>query len=142
MVRHKSRPRTGLLQGILENVRSDAFDEIPDMIAELLGGEAGIYVLYKDTELYYVGLAKNLKYRLQEHKKDRHAGKWNKFSIFKVKKVRYLKDLETLVLRISRPKGNRVMGRVSTHLELGSKFRHMLRRKRRSITRIYRGQQL
>jgi len=78
----------------------------------LLKGSPGIYALYKGKRLYYVGLSKSLKSRITNHLKDRHKGKWETFQVFKIGKVHYLKDLETLILQIARPPGNRQTGRL------------------------------
>jgi predicted GIY-YIG superfamily endonuclease len=59
-------------------------------------GYAGVYALYNKERLYYVGLATNLYGRLRGHTKNRHKGKWDQFAIFRVRRVRYLKDMETL----------------------------------------------
>jgi hypothetical protein len=44
----------------------------------------GIYVLYNDWGSYYVGLASTgtLGSRLRRHRKDKHQGKWDRFSWF------------------------------------------------------------
>lgn len=46
---------------------------------------SGIYVLYNEVGVYYVGLAAGeggLSARLCDHTKDRHAGGWSRFSWF------------------------------------------------------------
>ncbi|MBI5815545.1 MAG: GIY-YIG nuclease family protein [Nitrospinae bacterium] len=79
---------------------------------EIMQGYAGIYALYNNDALYYVGLTNNLRTRINHHLKDRHANKWNEFVIFRIKHVKYLKDIETLLLNIHHTKGNRVKGKV------------------------------
>ncbi|MEM7814405.1 MAG: GIY-YIG nuclease family protein [Candidatus Aenigmatarchaeota archaeon] len=54
-----------------------------EKLKELMKGYSGIYALYKGDELYYVGLTKNLHGRIRWHLRDRHAGKWDKFVIFR-----------------------------------------------------------
>jgi predicted GIY-YIG superfamily endonuclease len=82
-------------------------------LREIMRGYAGIYAMYKKNELYYVGLTKNLFGRLKTHRlRDRHAGKWDEFIIFRIKKVNYLKDIETLLTHLVELKGNRVKGKV------------------------------
>jgi len=46
--------------------------------------QRGIYVLYDDYGAYYVGLTRvgTLGGRLKQHRRDRHAGKWGRFSWF------------------------------------------------------------
>lgn len=43
--------------------------------------QSGIYVLYQDHDLVYVGQARrDLGARLRQHRTDRRAGRWNRFS--------------------------------------------------------------
>src|SRR6476620_10740378 len=46
--------------------------------------QRGIYVLYDDYGPYYVGLTRvgTLGSRLKQHRRDQHAGKWDRFSWF------------------------------------------------------------
>ena len=57
-------------------------DEYRGAIGALIKGHAGIYALYKGERLYYVGLATNLMGRVKQHLKDRHAKRWDKFSVY------------------------------------------------------------
>ena len=82
------------------------------MLEDLLKDSGGIYALYKKDELYYIGLSNKLKSRVKQHLKDRHSQKWDTFKIFKVGRINYLKDLETLILQITRPEGNLRMGKL------------------------------
>jgi hypothetical protein len=77
---------------------------------KLLKGSPGIYALFKGKKLYYVGLSRDLHGRIRNHLEDRHRGKWDTFQVFKIKRLHYLKDLETLILQIARPPGNRQSG--------------------------------
>ena len=126
-----------LLKGILERVSSDAFEIVRKELKNMIKDSSGIYALYKDEKLYYVGLAKHLSARLLNHlERDRHTGKWNKFSIFFVKRTNYLKDLETLVLRISKPKGNMLSGKIPHHYELTDKLKNIVRELRNKADKI------
>jgi len=128
-----------LLKGILENVPSDSFEILRGELKEIMSGVRGIYALYEDKKLYYVGLARDLDGRLYGHlERDKHAGKWNKFSVFFVKRGRYIKDLETLVLRIARPKGNRVKGKIPHHHEMRRALRRVAAKLRRRADKIAR----
>jgi predicted GIY-YIG superfamily endonuclease len=82
------------------------------VLKNLLKDSAGIYALYKGESLYYIGLSKGLKNRVEQHLKDRHSQKWDTFKIFKVGRINYLKDLETLILQITRPEGNLRTGKL------------------------------
>ena len=73
---------------------------------------AGIYALYDNHGLYYVGLTtSSLRQRIRKHTTNKHGGKWKRFSWFRTS-VKNTKDLETAILRISNPKANRVGGRL------------------------------
>jgi hypothetical protein len=91
---------------------------------EIMKHYAGLYVLYKKNRLYYIGLANNLFWRLHSHTRNRHKGKWDRFAIFRVDRVRYLKDIESLLLQVARPPGNAVGG----HFHRDGDFTKVLRR--------------
>jgi hypothetical protein len=101
----------GLVQGDLERISSKAFDNYHDVITKLVGRKHGVYALYKRDRLYYVGLATNLRGRLKQHLKDRHASKWDSFSLYVIRNVNYLRELESLLVHIAEPKGNITRGR-------------------------------
>lgn len=105
--RRTARP---LVLGYLERIASSAFDEYPQQIRELAHGKHGVYALYKGDRLYYVGLATNLRNRVKHHLIDKLAGKWNRFSLYLVRKVEHIKELESVLLRIATPRGNRSSG--------------------------------
>jgi hypothetical protein len=88
---------------------------------------SGIYALYQNERLYRVGLTTDLLWRIKSYLKAPHAGKWNKFVIFRIAKVNYLKDIETLVLEISHPPGNKVKGKVPKDADINRLLRKILR---------------
>ena len=53
-----------------------------------------------------------MKARLKAHLKDRHTGLWTRFSVYFTTDPGHLKELESLVLRIANPTGNRVKGKL------------------------------
>ena len=85
-------------------------EEYRQVVAKMIRGHAGVYALYKGERLYYVGLAKNLMGRVKQHLKDRHAKRWDKFSVYLASADEHIKPLESLLLRIALPTGNRVKG--------------------------------
>lgn len=87
-----------------------------------IGIRSGIYILYNDNELYYVGKAINLKNRLRDHTKDQHAKKWNKFRIFLIKNKVMLDDIEKMLITVSRPIGNGNKGIFPKHHDLEEKI--------------------
>jgi hypothetical protein len=95
----------------LENVGHEVFAKYADVITRFIHGRNGIYALYRGDDLYYVGLASDLRRRLKQHRDDRHAEKWDRFSVYLTRNERFLKELETFLLRISLPEGNHVRGK-------------------------------
>jgi hypothetical protein len=90
---------------------NSVFLDIPSTISKPQG--RGIYALYDNHGLYYVGLTtRSLKSRIKRHTIDRHRKKWNKFSWYLIPNFKYSKDMETAILRIINPKGNKVKGRI------------------------------
>lgn len=69
-----------------------------------------MYALYHKGHLYYVGLASNLRNRLKTHLKDSHSKKWDSFSVYLTINDSHLHELETLILKIASPKGNKQSG--------------------------------
>lgn len=96
----------------LENVGAEMFERYSSVITRYVDRRNGLYALYRGTDLYYVGLARNLKGRLKDHLRDRHAGAWDRFSAYLTQGDRFLKEMESLILRISLPEGNRVKGKL------------------------------
>lgn len=115
MARKKSKE---LVTEYLEKVSGSILeDHYSDVIAKMIRDKSGIYALYKSDKLYYVGLAVNLRRRVIQHLKDRHKGYWDKFSVYLVRDDDHIKALESLMLRISSPPGNRVKGKLPGALD-------------------------
>jgi predicted GIY-YIG superfamily endonuclease len=100
-----------LVNQYLENVSRDMLKKYQHVIREYVGRKNGIYALYKEDKLCYVGLASNLRSRLRIHLRDKHAGTWNRFSVYLTTSDEHLRELESLVLRIIKPKGNTIKGK-------------------------------
>ncbi len=96
-------------------------------------GYAGIYALYHGDSLYYTGLTGNLHGRIRWHLKDRHRGRWDHFVVFRIHRVRYLKDIETIVLSLTSPPGNKVHGKVPRDADLNRRLRQTLSEYKRRI---------
>lgn len=102
-----------LVSEYIERMSGDILeDRYRPQLAELIRGHSGIYALYKDDDLYYVGLAIDLMRRVDQHLKDRHRGAWNGFSVYLTARDEHLKPLESLLLRVFRPSGNQQGGRL------------------------------
>jgi len=92
----------------LENVSRDVLQHYSEIIRAFVRGRHGIYALYRKNRLYYVGLATNLRARLNQHLRDRHAKTWDHFSLYLTVGHQHLREIESLLVRISGPRGNRV----------------------------------
>jgi len=94
----------------LENISWRVLEDYPQVVSDMIKRRAGVYALYKGEKLYYVGLASNLMGRLKTHLKDRHRGAWNRFSVYLTLRDEHIKELESLLLRIVNPEGNKQRG--------------------------------
>ena len=113
----------------LENVSGRVLEEYRDVICDMIRGKSGIYALYRREKLYYVGLASNLMTRLNQHLSDRHKKKWDRFSVYLTRHDDHMKELESLLLRIVAPEGNKVSGKFRGSTDLRRDFaRHMRER--------------
>jgi hypothetical protein len=82
----------------------------------------GLYALYKKNgELYYVGRASNLLGRLSSHRSDLHGKKWDKLAIYIIDRRLPLHDVESLLIAVSQPEGNKNRGRLKGDLKKGLK---------------------
>ena len=105
-------------------------------LEKIMRGYAGVYALYRGRRLYYVGLATNLYNRLRWHTKNKHKGKWDQFAIFRVRRVHYLKDMETLLLQVAVPPGNSFTGRLHRDADLTRVLRKVLHENRLRLNRL------
>ena len=112
MTNNKKSERGSLIKEVVEHLHFESFEFLEEAINDMMKGKPGIYALYDNKKLYYVGLSINLKERVEEHTKDRHVKKWNNFSIYIIKKTKFLKDIETILLRVINPPGNTVKGKI------------------------------
>lgn len=126
-MRKKSRQSRPLLQGHLEKVSSKIFENFTQELTNLIGSQHGVYALYKGGRLYYVGLATDLKRRVGQHTKDKHAKKWDKFSIYLVRQADHIKELEALIMRIAAPKGNTARGKLANAKNLKRELEQMIK---------------
>jgi len=111
----------------LENLSRDALEKYHDIIRDYVRRRHGVYALYRRGKLYYVGLASNLRSRLRHHLKDRHGGSWDRFSVYLTIGDKHIRELESLVLRIVRTKGNKQRGRLIKSENLAIRFRRDIR---------------
>jgi predicted GIY-YIG superfamily endonuclease len=121
-----AKKRNHLVVQHLEAVHSRLFEEHKDVLREFLKGRHGVYALYKGDRLYYVGLASSLRSRLRHHLKDRHAGRWDHFSVYVTSTDDHLRELEALALRIASPKGNKSRTKFARSQDLKKYFRRRI----------------
>jgi hypothetical protein len=110
----------------LENFSREALEKYQDIIKNYVRRRHGIYALFREKRLSYVGLASNLRNRLKHHLKDRHAQTWDRFSVYLTIKDEHLHELEALVLRIAAPKGNRQSGKFIRSQDLRPEFKRAI----------------
>jgi len=111
----------------LENISREALEKYPEIIRGFVRRRHGIYALYRKNRLYYVGLATNLRSRLWHHLRDRHAETWDRFSVYLTIGDQHLREIESLLLRIASPKGNRVAGKLIRSKNMNPSFSKMIK---------------
>ncbi len=134
----RARKREGLVHRHLERVSRDLLEQHPDVVRQFIGRNFGIYALYRKGKLYYVGLASGLAGRLKSHRKNRHGGAWDQFSIYLTVKTQHTKEIESLVLQIARPPGNAVGGKPSGSKDMLRSIRTAIREKQeREVSALF-----
>lgn len=97
----------------MERKRRRLLDSRFDELEGVLPHQRGVYALYRGDRLYFIGIARrNLAGRIRHHTRDKHAKKWDKFSLYVCKSVKIIAALEKLFLRIAKPPGNGQIGRL------------------------------
>ncbi|MBI5779186.1 MAG: GIY-YIG nuclease family protein [Planctomycetes bacterium] len=104
MKKFRKRP---LISHSLENISKNVFKNYSSQITDLIGTSPGVYALYDDMGLYYVGKSTDLRERVNHHLKDRHKASWTNFSLYLLRDERHVNEMEALLIRIASPKGNR-----------------------------------
>lgn len=137
----KKSSKGALVKGVSARLPIELLDEptFKQGLQDITRGYSGIYLLYRRKRLYYIGLAKNLYWRLLGHAKNRHKGKWDSFAIFRVGRVRYLKDIESILLRVARPPGNSVSGHFHRDADLTKVLKKIQAEQMRRLGRIKKG---
>ena len=111
----------------LENISRAALEEHQKIIREFIRGRQGVYALYRKEKLYYVGLATNLRNRLKHHLRDKHGHSWDRFSVYLTIGAHHLRELESLMVRVMQPKGNKQKGKFARSENLRRRFRRAMR---------------
>jgi hypothetical protein len=129
------RKRQSLVSQFLERVSRNALAEYQDVIREFVRRRHGVYALYRNEKLYYVGLAKNLRNRLKAHLKNRHSDSWDRFSVYLTIDDGNIRELESLALRIVKPVGNKQIGKFASAENLRPKLARLIRANERERLR-------
>jgi hypothetical protein len=130
--------RSSLVCQHLENISRDVLEAYQDVIRQYVRDRQGVYALYRRGKLYYVGLARNLRMRLGHHLRDRHGDSWDRFSVYLTIGDSHLRELESLILRIVKPKGNKQTGKFANSEDLKRRFGKDVRtRHRQQYDRIF-----
>jgi hypothetical protein len=114
--------RGALVSQYLEGISRTALAEYQQFFREQARRRNGVYALYRKKKLYYVGLARDLRGRLKTHLRDKHGESWDRFSMYLTVGDDHIKELESLVLRIVRPSGNRQGGKFARAQNLRREF--------------------
>jgi GIY-YIG catalytic domain len=136
--KRKNSNKGALIKGMTRRLPVQLLGDLSfeEGLKKIMRGYAGVYALYNGERLYYVGLATNLYNRLRWHTKNRHRGKWDRFAIFRVRRVRYLKDMETLLLQVAEPPGNTLSGHLHRDADLTRILREVLRENTLRLKRL------
>jgi hypothetical protein len=121
------RRKPALVSQYLEGISRAALDEYQQLFKEFARRRHGVYALYRGKRLHYVGLARDLRNRLNQHLKGKHGESWDRFSMYLTIGDEHIRELESLVLRIVRPKGNVQVGRFGRAENLRRAFARRVR---------------
>jgi hypothetical protein len=133
IITHKIK-RGSLIHFALDGIKRESFEVIKTELASLLKKRAGVYALYQNDKLVRVGLGTNIYWRLKGHSKSKKL-RWNTASLFIIgeKNLKYLRDLETAIVRIAKPKYNDQQGRIRDEHFLERLLRQKVRLKRKKL---------
>ncbi len=133
IITHKIK-RGSLIDFALDGIKRESFDVIKTELASLLKKRAGVYALYQNDRLVRVGLGTSIYWRLKGHSKNKKLV-WNTASLFIIgaENIRYLRDLETAIVRIAKPKYNNQQGRVRDEHFLERVLKKSVKLKRKKL---------
>lgn len=126
-----SRPPSLVCQH-LEHISRALLEQRQAIVRRHVQGRHGVYALYRGHRLYYVGLATDLRTRLTQHLRDAHAKSWDRFSLYLTTGGNHLRELESLVLRIVMPSGNKQRGKFARSEDLRRSLMRSLREDHRA----------
>lgn len=123
----KINKRRPLVVQSLENISKSVFRNHAPLITDLIGRSPGVYALYDDMGLYYVGKSVDLKGRVHHHLKDRHKASWTHFSLYLLRHEDHVNEIESLLIRIANPKGNRAKPKGRSGGDMLKRLREMVK---------------
>ena len=131
--KRKKEPRgtRKLVTQRLEHLSKSLFEEHWGLVKELIGGQHGVYALYDEGELYYVGKSINLKGRVKQHLHDRHLGAWTHFSLYLVRREEHISEIEALLIQIANPKGNKARPKGRSTKDLAKELKKAVKAKQK-----------
>jgi len=124
--------RSPLVCQYLEKISRDALKKYQATIRNYVRRRHGVYALYRRNRLHYVGLASNLRNRLQHHLKDRHSGSWDRFSVYLTIGDSHIRELESLIVRVTSPPGNTQIGKFAKAENLRNRLGGEIRQHQRN----------
>jgi hypothetical protein len=99
----------GIKRALLEGEKRFAFQEYLQQNDD----RRGLYTLYDGKgRLYYAGKASDLKRRLDQHLKDKHAESWDEMTLFFLSDSADIAELEGLIIAAANPPGNKQKPRI------------------------------
>lgn len=109
---HKIK-RGSFIEYSLSGIKRGSFEVIRKELKSVLKKRMGIYALYKKDKVVRVGLGTEIFNRVKGHSENKKLD-WDEVSLFLIKKeyIGFLRDLETAVVRIAKPKYNKQKGRI------------------------------
>lgn len=125
----KKKSSRGLVIQRLENLSKALFKDHYKLITKLVGSSPGVYALYDGEELYYVGKSTALRKRVKHHLRDRHFASWTHFSLYLVRTASHISEIESLLVRIANPKGNRLVPKGKASSAMLKKLKSMVKEK-------------
>jgi predicted GIY-YIG superfamily endonuclease len=114
--------RMPLVSQHLESISREALERYQDIVRRYVRRRQGVYALYRRNKIYYIGLASNLRSRLSNHLRDHHKESWDRFSVYLTIGDSHLKELESLILRVVKPKGNKQKGKFLKSEDIRRRF--------------------
>ncbi len=126
-----AKKNSQLVSQHLENISRKMLEEYQDVIRNFVRKRHGVYALYRRGKLYYVGLASSLLGRLKQHLTNKHGDTWDRFSVYLTIGPAYMKEIESVLIRISDPPGNKQRGKFAKSENLLPKVKAEYRRRKK-----------